>query len=384
MKAVKSIIFSIVRIGKRVLRLFLPEKISVRVIQAARTMLIYYPKSIAEYFRYVFRMLPNIIKLPFSRKIRHSNELAIPIAPFVECDGTLIPSDEMLLGSIANKGETCELVFCCAFTGRHRIIQKIVEETLCSNEAQGVRWMLTGSTQEDEKFIRALSRKTRKVAGFIVENRPLGRKWQTCMYYATRYYQSQLYGITGSDDIISNKLVDYIIRRHRKNVELIKNPFFLPGMYGTLEWLVSHTNKQHALVPQIIKCSYRYDTAFEPLGAGRFYTRKFMEECDGFIFESNQERLLDDRGYFEVRNRGKSLEYYTIEDGPLISVKGDWVQLNSIGDFLSAKTLTLEEYSFAGYEDLKKSLSDATHKFLFKPAKVSLQLNFSQIDTGID
>lgn len=380
----KSIIFSIVRSGKRVLRFFLPERIFVRVIQAARVVLIYYPKSLKEYILYVFRMLPNIIKLPFTRKTKHSNELATPIGPFVECGGTLISSDEMLLENIENNGEVCELVLCCAFTGRHRIIEKIIEETLCSNEAQGVRWMLTGSTQEDEKFIRALSRKTGKVAGFIVENRPLGRKWQTCMNYATRYYESQLYGITGSDDIISNQLVDYIIRRHQKNVELINNPFFLPGMYGTLEWLVCHTNNQHTLVPQIIKCSYRYDTAFEPLGAGRFYTRKFLEECGGLIFESNLERLLDDRGYFEVRNRGKSLEYYTIEDGPLISVKGDWVQLNSIGDFLSAKTLTLEEYSFAGYDHLKKSLSDATHKFLFKPAKISLQLNFSKYDTGID
>jgi hypothetical protein len=370
--------------GKRVLSFLLPENVYEKVMQTARTVLIDYPKSIQEYILYAFRMIPNIIKIPFTRKVEHSNELATPIAPFVEYEGTHITSDEMLLENITDKGGTCELVLCCAFTGRHRIVEKIVEESFYSNEAQQVRWMLAGSTQEDEAFIRALSRKTRKVAGFIVENRPLGRKWQTCMYFATRYYQSELYGITGSDDIVSNKLVDYIIRRHRKNVELTKNPSFLPGMYGTLEWLVSHTNTQHTLVPQIIKCSYGYESAFEPLGAGRFYTRSFLEECKGLIFESNLERLLDDRGYFEVRNHGRPLEYYSIEDGPVISVKGDWAQLNSVSDFLAAKTLALEEYSFAGYALLSKSISDATQKYLFKPAMISPQLNFSQINTGID
>lgn len=309
--------------------------------------------------------------------------IAYPVAPFVGCDGTHVQPGLYLEGRLSTIREKCKLVLCCAFSGRHRIVERIVRESIAANHGAEVRWMLVGSSPGDLALIEALSKQTRRVAGFVVENRPLGRKWQSCLYFATQYYDAELFGITGSDDFVSSRLIDYVIDRHEKNSKHTSERAFLPAMYGTLEWLVCNTNPRSRAVPQILKCSYGYETAFEPLGAGRFYTSRFLDECGGLIFESDKERLLDDRGYFELRDRGYPLEYYTLEDGPLVSVKGDWEQLNKIEDFLAATTLRVEEFSFEGRNLLKKVLSDGTLKFLFKPTPIAPQLSFAALSTGL-
>ena len=145
-----------------------------------------------------------------------------------------------------------------------------------------------------------------------------------------------------------------------------------------------HANPQSNLSPEIIRCSYEQKTAFQPLGAGRFYSREFLDSCNSRIFDSCLDRLLDDRGFELVLAQGGSVEYYSIEDGPLISVKGDWGQLNSFSNFISAPTLVLDEYSFEGYSLLQQSLSQQTLNCLAKQNILHPQLNFSTISTGLE
>ncbi len=311
------------------------------------------------------------------------NALARPLAPIIGCDGTQIHPGLHLDDRLGAARQKCKLVLCCAFSGRDRIVERIVRESLAANRGAEIRWMLTGSSPEDLALIEALSRTTQQVAGFVVENRPLGRKWQSCLNYATRYYEAELYGIVGSDDFASRRLIDYVIGRHERNVEHTSEQMFLPAMYGTLEWLVCNINTQSGATPQILKCSYEYGSAFEPLGAGRFYTRQFLDDCGGLLFESDKERLLDDRGYFELRDRGYKLEYYTLEDGPLVSVKGDWAQLNTIEDFFAAATLTVEEYSFRGRRLLSEAMAAHSVSYLFKPTPFSPQFTFAAVSTGL-
>ena len=133
-----------------------------------------------------------------------------------------------------------------------------------------------------------------------------------------------------------------------------------------------------------MRCSYRLQSAFQPLGAGRFYTRGFLESCGGTIFDSTLDRLLDDRGFQRIIDQGGSVEYFSIEDGPLISVKGDWGQMNAFDAFLEADTLVLDEFSFAGQALLRESLSSATFRFLAKQDRMAPQFNFSKIPTGAE
>jgi len=387
----KSRIRIVLRAGNRSLRSLLPTRVHKRVEWIAKAVLrrknphvFLTPISNTDYR--AFSSTEKKLGLNLIARSIHRDELAYPVDPFIGCNGRIIDSGDQFLEELEASDQTCDLVLCCAFTGRHRIIEKIIEESLQNRDTCNVRWMLAGSTPEDYAFIRTMSRTTESVAGFVVENRPLGRKWQTCVNFATRYYNADLFGITGSDDLVSQRLVEFIIKRHKNNKKQAINPAFLPGMYGTLEWLVCNNSKTDSLSPQVIKCSYAYKTAFEPLGAGRFYTQEFLKECNGLIFESNLEKLLDDRGYLEVRDRGKPLEYYTMEDGPLVSVKGDWAQLNSVAKFVTAETLDLEEYSFKGYQLLEQSLSQASLNFLFKQSIIAPQLSFStsHLDLGGD
>ena len=278
--------------------------------------------------------------------------------------------------------EACELVMCCAFSGRHRVLRRVIEESLAAQAGRAVRWMLAGSTTEDHAFIEAMAKTTGRVAGFVCENRPLGRKWRHCMILAGRYYDAEIYGITGSDDIISSRLIDHVIGRFRSDSASGLGWNYLPSLYAGMEWLVAITDDSQASFPQIIRCCYGYDAVFQPLGAGRFYTRPFLREVDFEIFDSRLERLLDDRGYFEVCDRGKLIDYYTIEDGPIISVKGNWPQLNKVDDILSAPQLDPREFSFEGCSLIRNSVSLSTFRYLFKPSRIGAQFNFSSPPLG--
>ncbi|MBC22597.1 MAG: hypothetical protein CMJ32_01600 [Phycisphaerae bacterium] len=277
----------------------------------------------------------------------------------------------------------CDVVMCCAFTGRHRLISQIIQESLSTDNVD-VRWMLAGSTDEDEMFIRTLAESDNRIAGFTCQNRPLGRKWQTCVHAAVTHYESELYCIIGSDDIISRKLIESVMQRQRISKQSPGIEEFIPVLYCALEWLVWHTNSKSNLSPEIIRCSYQKKTAFQPLGAGRFYTREFLDSCNSRIFDSCLDRLLDDRGFELVLAQGGSVEYYSIEDGPLVSVKGEWGQLNSFSNFVTATTLVMDEYSFEGYSLLQRSLSQQTMDYLAKPSALDPQFNFSTISTGLE
>lgn len=270
----------------------------------------------------------------------------------------------------------CEarIVLCCAFTGRHDVLHQVILESLgCGTD---VRWMLCGSTPEDEEFIRLVSNQTGIVAGFTCENETLGRKWQSCMVRAGEVFDAASYGIVGSDDFVSRRLLDHV----SATVEVAE---MAPDLICTLEWMVWLRQREHPLSPNIFRCHYAADSAFQPLGAGRFYGRGFLERCDFRIFDSRLNRLLDDRGFEEIRDRGGSVVYFSIEDGPLLSLKGDWLQMNAIEGFLDAPTLDVEEFSIEGFDLLRRSLGPVAMQYLARPTAFTPQFHFARIDSGL-
>lgn len=269
--------------------------------------------------------------------------------------------------------EKCRLVICCAFLGRHEILKQAVLESFSSQYAEDVRWVLVGSTEEDDRFIQALARETKRISGFAYDIQPLGKKWQASVKIAQQLYDAELLAITGSDDILSHQLINHVIQRHQSNLKKSPDPEFLPSMYCCMEWLVLQRNIKHELWGEFFKCHYRYETALQPLGAGRFYPCNFLRKLDYFIFDSDKNRLLDDDGFFAVRDRKGFLEYVSLAEGPVISVKGDWLQLNSLDDLIKAPTVNVQEYSFEGYRLLQSALSETTLNYLFRTSKISDQ-----------
>lgn len=267
------------------------------------------------------------------------------------------------------------LVICCAFTGRYEVLSEAINESFNSKYSEGIRWVLCGSTEEDMLYIKHMAKTTRKVSGLIFKNNPLGRKWQTCVTHAGDMYDAPLFAITGSDDILSSKLIDYIISRNQQMQEVrddslnFKN---VPAMYCTTEWLIVCRQQKASITPSIIKCKLNSKSYFIPLGAGRFYTREFLQLVNFKIFDETLERCLDDYGYLKIKNLGFSIDFYAPNDGILVSVKGDWKQMNSV-DAIIDSSILCNEFTFLGYQLTQANFSHSTFQYLFKNNKYTQQ-----------
>ncbi|MGE4192990.1 MAG: hypothetical protein AB7E51_06350 [Pseudodesulfovibrio sp.] len=281
-------------------------------------------------------------------------DLAEPEGPVILCTGGTVG-----IGDLETVRVRCPVVVCCAFHGRHEVLELVVRESLHADVA--VHWMLAGSSDEDRGFMERLAGETGRVSGLVCDNAPLGRKWQTCVRAAHRLYDADLYAITGSDDILSHRLIEHVVRS--READLAKPAGVGPDFYCVTGWLVH--GEAPGFDPMLLKCSYRWEKAFQPLGAGRFYSRQFLDRVSGLVFDSGRARGLDGRGYGLVRELGGLVAYCTVEDGPVVSIKGEWEQLNRLETFFRVDTLLIEECSFEGYRLLRESLHPETFARLF-------------------
>ena len=258
-----------------------------------------------------------------------------------------------------------DMVITSAFFGRHKVLDMMVTEATATPEGFEVLVCLVGSSSEDEAYLKDVTARNPDVLGMLGPNSPVGRKWQSVVDLARASSDFQLLGITGSDDILPAGLITSIIERHRVCCSHDSIIPFATSLYGTMQWLIFSNSDKDTLSPQLIKCSYKLGSAIMPLGAGRFYSRKVMDDFEGDIFEVSQNRLLDDKGFYKVHNSGLGVEYYGVTQGAVLSLKGDWSQMNSFDAILQAPTVKASEFSFEGYDLLRKQLTTPTFERLF-------------------
>lgn len=275
------------------------------------------------------------------------------------------PSNIFRVVPFLNQRKKADLVICCAFKGRHEILEKSILESLFLRGDYTVEWFICGSTEEDFEFIQKMAEKTGKVTGMIWRNNPLGEKWHFCVKAAGDMYDADLYAINGSDDIMSSTLIQNIITKHRNKVEAVdtEEKPQLPAMYCTDNWVIICTFLDK--FPTAIHCTRKYCNYYVPLGAGRFYTKEFMQQVNFDIFDMKRENCLDDYGYFKVTELGHSIERYQLDDGLLVSVKGNWQQMNFIEDILNAETIDTEDYTFQMVDKFKNEISPEIFSYLF-------------------
>jgi hypothetical protein len=265
-----------------------------------------------------------------------------------------------------------DMVITSAFLGRHEVLDMMVTEATATPEGYEVLVCLAGSSSEDEAYLKDVTARNPDVLGMLGPNSPVGRKWQSVVDLARASSDFQLLGITGSDDILPVGLITSIIERHRVCCSHDSIIPFATSIYGTMQWLIFSNSDKDTLSPQIIKCSYKLGSAIMPLGAGRFYSRKVMDDFEGDIFEVSKNRLLDDKGFYKVHNSGLGVEYYGVTQGAVLSLKGDWSQMNSFDAILQAPTVKASEFSFEGYDLLRKQLTAPTFERLFGKAETDL------------
>ena len=260
---------------------------------------------------------------------------------------------------------TVDMAIACAFMGRHEAVEIVVGEATGSPEECRILMCLAGSTKEDGAFLLKLTGKNPNVCGMLCSNLPVGAKWQRVVDLSKHICDFDLLGITGSDDVLPGALLRSLIDRRRAARNFSGPKFCAPGMYGTMEWVVLHDNEGVELSPALIKCSYKLDSQSMPLGAGRFYSREAIDEFGSCLFDKRKNRHLDKRGMLELQSAGYALELYTVSEGAVLSVKGDWEQMNTFNTIVAADTVSIREFSFDGYHLLRHQLSDATYRRIF-------------------
>lgn len=253
----------------------------------------------------------------------------------------------------------CDIVVCCAFYGRYDILDLVVEEGTAETEGANVLYCLVGSTDDDRDFLESVTRRNPHVFGLIAENHPVGRKWQTSVQAAYQMCDFELLGITGSDDILTSKLLGSVLARHRENISNSGAGYLLPALYATMEWLIFAKGAKQKYTPQMVRCNYKLGSAVMPIGGGRFYSQPFVEKVGGILFDVKRDKLLDDMGFELVNQMGMGVEYYDVTEGSVFNVKGDWIQMNEFDAIASATTVDVHEYSFKGYSLLREQLSPA-------------------------
>jgi hypothetical protein len=245
-----------------------------------------------------------------------------------------------------------------AFQGRHAVLEIVVRELLKVNE----RWdrrlgvILAASDEADINFAARLRDDLTDVGIVMTPNKPVGRKWQRAVDCARISDPDYLF-ITGSDDILSASFVLKNVQlMERKELGaiamaaprtwlLIDTTAFSSGADARL-WLISYKNLHHRM----------------PLGAGRIYSKDILDKVDGQIFDCTLDRLLDDRGFNLVLYHSGLIYTTTMDDGFVLSVKGNWSSMNPTNVILEAESIVAEpvQADFAAW--IESELGDTFHR----------------------
>lgn len=315
----------------------------------------------------LIKKIKKIVKLlPYKLRIKHTKK---NLPPKLETFSLILPN---------HKKEKTLLVIICAFTKRYEILAQSIKESFNSHYSSDIRWVLCGSTQDDFTFIKTIQHEMgHKISGILWNNNPLGEKWQAAVSFAKECYNSELYAITGSDDILSSGLLNSIIKLHLSN----KKP---PAAYCTRQWTIGCFNQTDGSFPGYIRCTQKQTDYFIPIGAGRFYTDSFLKTVNYKIFDETLERCLDDYSYLKIKELNLDVHFYSPAEGLLLSIKGNWAQMNSINAILQASSINSQEYSIKEYPYLQQNLSESTLNYLMPELSLSNTFTWcASSDTGM-
>jgi hypothetical protein len=237
-----------------------------------------------------------------------------------------------------------------AFQGRHQALGVVVE-ALCDERLGTKRHgvVLACDAETDLFFCQELHERYENFSYLVVENNPLGRKWQLAVECA-RSLNPRYLAITGSDDLMTQSYLE-------NNMSIMDNSRLgTIAMSGPRTWYVVSNKKyldsnQESTVV-VFKLSYKNTHHLMPLGAGRIYSRGFLEANDWKVFDCNLDRLLDDQGYESCVLQNETIYNTVISDGVIVSIKGAWGAMNPLSEILKANSIVTTELSFQELADL--------------------------------
>lgn len=147
------------------------------------------------------------------------------------------------------------------------------------------------------------------------ENKPLGLKWQKGVDYA-RQIKSNPVIILGSDDELGKDFVVNACNKIREGYHFI----------GLRRFKVKSNKKLYTI---------DYKPAM-PIGGGRIYSAKLLDDINWKLFAPNKNRKLDDDGWnYTLKSNRKILLVSDIEGNGLVVTanKGSWPMMNPFNPY---------------------------------------------------
>jgi len=155
-------------------------------------------------------------------------------------------------------------------------------------------------------------------------NKPLGAKWQFGASKSKVLNPDPLI-ILGSDDLLGKYFIRNICAEIERGYDFV----------GLNRWWL-HSEGQNTVF------LLQYTVPNFPLGGGRAYSKKILEKLNYKVFDASKDKSLDDFGWHQSKKHGaKTLlisdcEKYGMN---IISIKGDWITMNSADRLLNAKSV---------------------------------------------
>ncbi len=215
-----------------------------------------------------------------------------------------------------------------AFLGRHKVLHAIIEEILnSSNHPLNIYMVLACSNDEDFEFAHEMQEVYKKIGIIFCDNKPVGNKWHIAVQGAKKLNPKAIL-ITGSDDLVSS---DYI---QNSFGILSKDKLNTIGMVGPRSWYI-----YDLLQDDLYKTSYNDNSHKVPLGAGRLYSKFYLDSIGWKLFIRDRNFHLDSKGYLGVIENGLHVHIPSFDDGCVLSIKGDWSTINSLDKILKADSI---------------------------------------------
>lgn len=203
-----------------------------------------------------------------------------------------------------------------AFRGRRETASLVLSQIFASggpDHAVGV--VLSCADGRDVPFARAMRSRYGRVAVVAADGGPLGQQWQRAVDCARQAGPRYLL-VAGAGDLVS---ADYV-RNHARIMD--DTSLGSIALAGPRTWYVLDPSRLGA--PEAFwKLSYRSRARRgQPLGAGRIYSRAFLDRVAWRIFDPRRDTSLEDLGYERLADANGLLYVSTLDDGFVLSVRG--------------------------------------------------------------
>lgn len=194
---------------------------------------------------------------------------------------------------------------------RVAITEKLVKKLFA--EQCDIKIVLVVSLRTEEVYFKSL--KLNNLHILITDNQPLGLKWHRGVQYCRNFSANPLI-IIGSDDELNPKFVKNALKILSHNIDFI----------GFNQFQVIHNKKKYTI-------DYKPEM---PIGGGRVYSKKLLDQIDWKIFKPQLLKHLDDYGFQQVKQSG--LDYLIIRDIRkmdmwVTAVKGSWTMMNPFNPY---------------------------------------------------